>query len=405
MTSPAIIPVPSSTAPPSAVPIGLRSPGRRLAELFDVHSLVPLREADESGVATIVGRIDGAKVYAYCVDADRLGHAGTGAARVAEAIELAVLDGAPVLGVWHSAGGPLVDGAASMAALGRMFLAMTQASGRIPQICVVLGPAVGVAACGPALTDIVITDESPDQGMAAARRVVALLARPGAFELSSVRPSTRLRLLRPESPRREYDIHLVIRAVLDAPDEAGGFVELQPRRSPDLVVGFGRLAGRSVGVVADNAIRAGGDVDALGAEKAARFVRMCDALGVPLIVLVDRPRYLPGVSPEWGGAIRRGAKLLQAFAESVVPRVTVLLRRCDGGAYLGIHARSLGATAVFAWPEMEAAQRRTAPLAPRGAESGEVVDQVIEPVDTRLRVATALAEATPKRGRHTNIPW
>ena len=139
-------------------------------------------------------------------------------------------------------------------------------------------------------------------------------------------------------------------------DDEGGdagrdtFLEIQPKWAPNIVVGLGRLAGRTVGVVASNPLRMGGCLTSLAAEKAARFVRTCDALGVPLLVLVDVPGYLPGTGEEWNGVVRRGAKLLHAFAEATVPRVTLVTRKSYGGAYIAMNSRSLGATAVLAWP-------------------------------------------------------
>ena len=132
-------------------------------------------------------------------------------------------------------------------------------------------------------------------------------------------------------------------------------MELHPRWAPNIVTALGRLAGRTVGVIANNPLRLGGCLDSASAEKAARFVRMCDAFGVPLVVLVDVPGYLPGVGQEWDGVVRRGAKLLHAFAEAVVPRVTLVTRKSYGGAYIAMNSRSLGATAVFAWPDAEVA--------------------------------------------------
>ena len=154
----------------------------------------------------------------------------------------------------------------------------------------------------------------------------------------------------PESPRRAYDVKPLIGALLDAPG-----IELHPRWAPNVVTLLGRLAGRTVGVVANNPLRLGGCLDATSAEKAARFVRMCDAFGVPLVVLVDVPGYLPGVGQEWDGVVRRGAKLLHAFAEATVPRVTLITRKAYGGAYIAMNSRALGATKVFAWPGAEIA--------------------------------------------------
>jgi acetyl-CoA/propionyl-CoA carboxylase carboxyl transferase subunit len=214
-------------------------------------------------------------------------------------------------------------------------------------------------------------------------------------------------------------------------------VELQPTWARNVVVSLGRLAGHTIGVIANNPLRLGGCLDSASAEKAARFVRMCDSFGVPLVVLVDVPGYLPGLTQETDGVVRRGAKLLHAFAEAVVPRVTLVTRKAYGGAYIAMNSRSLGATAVFAWPDAEVAvmgasaavnilHRRKLAATPeedrdalrtrliaeheklaggvhRAIELG-VVDDVIQPTETRRRIAEALAAAPPGRGAHHNIP-
>jgi acetyl-CoA/propionyl-CoA carboxylase carboxyl transferase subunit len=217
----------------------------------------------------------------------------------------------------------------------------------------------------------------------------------------------------------------------------GPGVELHAKWAPNIVTTLGRLAGRTVGVIANNPLRLGGCLDAASAEKAARFVRMCDSLGVPLVVLVDVPGYLPGLGQEWDGVVRRGAKLLHAFAEAVVPRITLVTRKAYGGAYIAMNSRALGATTVFAWPQAEVAvmgasaavnilhrkklaaapaeereplraalieeQTRVAGGVNRALEIG-VVDEVIEPERTRRRLAEALAAAPAARGAHGNIP-
>ena len=214
-------------------------------------------------------------------------------------------------------------------------------------------------------------------------------------------------------------------------------MELHAKWAPNIVTTLGRFGGRTVGVIANNPLRLGGCLDSASAEKAARFVRMCDALGVPLIVLVDVPGYLPGVGQEWDGVVRRGAKLLHAFAEAVVPRVTLVTRKSYGGAYIAMNSKSLGATAVFAWPNAEIAvmgasaavnilhrkklaaappeerealraqlieeQTRVAGGVNRALEIG-VVDEVIKPTETRKRIAEAIAAAPAARGAHGNIP-
>src|SRR6185369_1350112 len=342
------------------------------------------------------GRVRGVPAMAFCTDATVMGGAidAEGCDRIAAAIDTAVREGLPVIGLWHSGGAKLADGVAAMDGIGRMFRAMVRASGRVPQISVVLGPAAGGAAYGPALTDIVITAAAgrifvtgPDvvrrvtgedidmaglggpeahsrrsgvvhvvgagerDALDRAGRIIELLAQQGRFEVGAVVGDEDLRSLLPESPRRAYDVRPLVRALLDG----GEIEELQARWAPNIVVGLGRLGGRTVGVIANNPLRKGGCLDSPSAEKASRFVRMCDALGVPLVVLVDVPGYLPGVRQEWDGVVRRGAKLLYAFAEAVVPRVTLIVRKSYGGAYIAMNSRSLGATAVFAWPGAEVA--------------------------------------------------
>jgi acetyl-CoA/propionyl-CoA carboxylase carboxyl transferase subunit len=220
-------------------------------------------------------------------------------------------------------------------------------------------------------------------------------------------------------------------------DDDSDVQELHPKWAPNIVTTLGRLGGRTVGVVANNPLRLGGCLDSSSAEKAARFVRMCDAFGVPLVVVVDVPGYLPGVGQEWDGVVRRGAKLLHAFSEAVVPRVTLITRKAYGGAYIAMNSRSLGATKVFAWPTAEVAvmgavaavrvlhrriladlpddQRAAMELelaaehekisggVARALEIG-VVDEIIEPTGSRSALAAAIANAPTLRGNHSNIP-
>jgi len=367
--------------------------------------------------------------------------------------------------------------------VGLVFAAMVRASGKVPQVSVVLGPAAGGAAYGPALTDVVImapegrvfvtgpdvvrsvTGEQVDMAalggpeahgkksgvvhvvaedeadaLARARRFVGLFARPGIFDMHKAGEQTDLGVVLPEQRQRAYDIHPLLTELLDTRDGAAHvstFEEMQPKWAPNVVIGLGRLAGRTVGVVANNPLRLGGCLNSESAEKASRFVRMCDAFGVPLVVIVDVPGYLPGVGQEWDGVVRRGAKLLHAFAEAIVPRVTLVTRKSYGGAYIAMNAKCLGATAVYAWPDAEVAvmgakaavgilHRRA--LAAAAEEDREalhvrlaaeheqiaggvnralaigVVDKVIDPADTRRRIAETLASAPAGRGAHGNIP-
>jgi acetyl-CoA/propionyl-CoA carboxylase carboxyl transferase subunit len=264
-----------------------------------------------------------------------------------------------------------------------------------------------------------------------ARRLIALLSERGRVDQAEVVRRDLGRFL-PESAARAYDVRPLVEDVLDEPG-----IELHPKWARNIVTTLGRLGGGTVGVVANNPLRLAGCLDSASAEKAARFVRMCDAFGVPLIVLVDTPGYLPGTAEEWGGVVRRGAKLLHAFAEAVVPRVTVVTRKAFGGAYIAMNARSMGATKVYAWPDAEVSvmgavaavkilHRRRLALVPaeqqpaleqelaaeyRKSTGGldlalatGAVDRVIEPADTRAEIAVALGSLPPARGLHNNIP-
>ncbi|MDP9396411.1 MAG: acyl-CoA carboxylase subunit beta [Actinomycetota bacterium] len=453
-----------------------RDPRARLGALFDPGTLELLTPPDDSGALTGRGRVDGTPVVAFASDATVQGGAmgAAGCAVILAAYARALADDAPVVGLWHSGGARLREGVVSLHAVGEVFGAMTRASGRIPQLSVVLGPAAGGAAYGPALTDVVIlgpagrvfvtgpevvrsvTGEEVDalrlggpephgrrsgvvhvvaasenDAYVEARRLAALLGAPGRFELDRVADAD-LGTLLPDSPTRAYDVHPLVAGLLDEPG-----LELHPKWAPNVVTTLGRLGRRTVGVIANNPMRLGGCLDSASAEKAARFVRMCDALGVPLVVVVDVPGYLPGVGQEWDGVVRRGAKLLHAFAEAVVPRVTLVTRKAYGGAYIAMNSRSLGATWVLAWPGAQVAvmgavaavrilhRRRLADVPPdlRGAVEQElaeeheqlagglaraeeigVVDEVVEPGATRSALARALAAAPQVRGRHGNIP-
>jgi acetyl-CoA/propionyl-CoA carboxylase carboxyl transferase subunit len=453
-----------------------RNPGHRLAALLDAGSLALITADDDSGMIAATGTIDGSPVVAFCSDATVMGGAMgvLGCEVVVQAYERALRDRIPVIGIWHSGGARLAEGVLSLHAVGRVFHAMTQASGTIPQISVVLGFAAGGAAYGPALTDVVIlapegrifvtgpdvvrsvTGEDVDMlrlggpdthgrrsgvvhvvaddeadAISQGRRITSLLADQGRVaEVTDID----LAALLPESPKRAYDVHPLLRGILDA----DSMVELHARWAPNVTVALGRLGDRTVGVIANNPLRLGGCLDALSAEKAARFVRMCDAFGVPLVVVVDVPGYLPGVGQEWGGVVRRGAKLLHAFGDAVVPRVTLVTRKAYGGAYIAMNARSLGATRVLAWPgaevavmgpvaavrilhrrklaavaddqrpqlevELAAEHERIAGGVEKAVEIG-VVDEIVTPQRTRSALAAAIAAAdTGVRGVHGNIP-
>ena len=458
------------------VPRLTRDPRVRLAALFDAGTLREITPRDDSGVLVGIGRIAGASAVAFASDARVQGGAmgSAGCAAIVLAYGTAVAEGIPVIGLWHSGGARLAEGVESLHAVGTVFAAMTRASGVVPQISVVLGAAAGGAAYGPALTDVVIlsvqgrifvtgpdvvrsvTGEDVDMArlggpephsrrsgvvhvvtdtdadaLEQARRLAALLGNQGKVDRGTVGGSD-LGALLPASPRHAYDVRPLVNELLD---DRG--LELHAKWAPNVVTSLGRLAGRTVGVIANNPLRLGGCLDAASAEKAARFVRMCDAFGVPLVVLVDVPGYLPGVGQEWDGVVRRGAKLLHAFAEASVARVTLVTRKAYGGAYIAMNSRALGATRVFAWPNAEVAvmgavaavrilhRRQLAEVPEEHRQEVEaelavqhelvagglqrardlgVVDEVVEPGQTRQALAEVIADALPTRGAHGNIP-
>jgi acetyl-CoA/propionyl-CoA carboxylase carboxyl transferase subunit len=458
-----------------------RYPRHRISALLDEGTFEAITPEDDSGMLAAVGRVDGRQVVVFCSDATVMGGAmgDQGCRVVVDAYHRAMIDQVPIIGLWHSGGARLAEGVLSLHAVGRIFQVMTQASGKIPQISVVLGPAAGGAAYGPALTDVVIlgpggrifvtgpdvvrsvTGEDVDmlrlggpephgrrsgvvhiltdsetEALERARVVASLLGSQGDLDVSAVVDRDLSHVL-PESKKRAYDVHPLVETMLDD----GTMQELHERWAPNIVTALGRFGGRTVGVIANNPLRLGGCLDSLSAEKASRFVRMCDSLGVPLIVLVDVPGYLPGVGQEWDGVVRRGAKLLHAFGECVVPRVTLITRKTFGGAYIAMNSRALGATKVFAWDGAEVAvmgpvaairilhRRKLAEVAPEirpqieaelaaehtrlagGVDKAQeigVVDEIVDPAATRSAIARAIDEAVQadgvRRGQHGNIP-
>ena len=455
----------------------------RLTSLFDEGTLEYVAsQVDGIGAVSATGKINGRLVVAFANDPSFQGGA-LGAAEgavIVDAYAIAMKEQCPIVGIWHSGGARLQEGIGALKPFGDIFRVMTHASGKIPQVSVVLGPAAGGGAYGPALTDIVIlgpegrifvtgpdvvrsvTGEDVDmlrlggpephgrrsgvvhvvslteeQAMADTRNITDLLGNQGMLETTKITDIDMGALL-PEQNNRAYDAHPIVDSVIDA----GTGIELHPRWAPNIITTLGRFGGRTVGVIANNPLRLGGCLDATSAEKSARFVRMCDALGVPMIVMVDVPGYLPGVGQEWDGVVRRGAKLLHAFAECVVPRITCVTRKSYGGAYIAMNSKALGATRVMAWDGAEVAvmgplaairilhRRRLAEVPPDQKDAVEAelaeehkitagglpkcielgaVDEIVEPTKTRTAIAAALkAAANPDgsfpRGNHGNIP-
>ena len=454
-----------------------KDPEVRINKLIDSGSFEFLLPRTNSGMIAATGTIKGNKVVVFASDAtSKSGALGIeGSNVILAAYREAMSYQLPIIGIWHSGGARLSDGVLSLDAFGQVFNAMVLASGRIPQLSLVLGPTAGGGAYGPALTDVVVlapegrifvtgpdvvksvTGEdidiaalggpeahSKNSGVAHViapteeiafteiQDLVSLFADQGHFN-SDIK-DVDLGIYVPPVEKRSYEVHPLIDAILDADGEK---LELLPVWAENMSTVIGRLGGRTVGVIANNPAHIGGVLDAAAAEKAARFVRTCDAFGIPMVVIADVTGFLPGPGQEWEGAVRRGAKLLHAFAESVVPRVTLITRRAYGGAFVAMNSNSLGATRTFAWPTAEVSvmgavaavrvlhrrlladlpehQRANMELelaAELDRVSGGIakaveigaVNEVIEPERTRTALVQALASAPHRRGSHGNIP-
>jgi len=476
----------------------------RIAELFDpgtfeeidklvTHRCLDFGMADEvvpgDGVVAGAGRVDGRVVHAFAQDFTVFGGSlsETNAAKICKVMDLAVKLGTPVVGLNDSGGARIQEGVVSLAGYADIFLRNTLSSGVVPQISAVMGPCAGGAVYSPAITDFTVMVEGtsymfvtgPDVvrtvthedvtkeelGGAHTHSVksgVAHFAVPGdreaialVRELLAFLPSNNVDLaprldtgdpvdredealdsLVPESPNQPYDMHTLVQSVADD----GHFLEVHQHYAPNILVGFVRLAGRSVGIVANQPAHLAGTLDIAASVKAARFVRFCDAFNIPLVTFEDVPGFLPGTVQEYGGIITHGAKLLYAFAEATVPKVTVITRKAYGGAYCVMSSKHLRTDVNFAWPTAEIAvmgaegavnvlyrreiEEAADPAAERAryvaeyrdklanpyvAASRGYVDEVIEPRTTRRRLIAALARLETKRDRnparkHGNIP-
>ncbi len=441
------------------------------------------------GVVTGHGTVDGRRVAVFSQDFTAFGGSlgEVFAEKVVKIMDLAEKMGIPVVGLNDSGGARIQEGVVSLGGYGDIFLRNVRASGVIPQLSVILGPCAGGAVYSPAITDFVVMVQDTahmfitgpdviktvtgedvtfeDLGGAvahASKSGVAHLAAASEEEaiedvkiLLSFLPSNNLEMaptvptddpadrevpeldtFMPDSPNVPYDVRDVITAVVDDED----FVEIHPRFAQNIVVGFARVDGRSVGIVANQPQHLAGVLDIESSEKAARFVRTCDAFNVPIVTFVDVPGFMPGTDQEHNGIIRRGAKLLYAYAEATVPKVTIILRKAYGGAYDVMGSKHLGADINLAWPTAEIAvmgakgavsilYRRELAAADdpdalheefeeiysrdlanpwKAAERG-YIDAVIEPSQTRVQLARALdftsskREARPPR-KHGNIP-
>jgi propionyl-CoA carboxylase beta chain len=436
------------------------------------------------GVVTGYGTVDGRQVCVFAQDFTVFGGSlgEVFGEKIVKVMDLAMKIGCPVIGINDSGGARIQEGVVSLGLYGEIFMRNVRASGVIPQISLVMGPCAGGAVYSPALTDFTVMVDGtshmfitgPDviktvtgedvgfEELGGARTHNATsgnahyLASDEADAISYVRavlsylPSNNLDdppvfasstvddhdldTLIPDSANQPYDMHRVIEAVVE------DFLEVQPLYAQNIVVGFGRVEGYPVGVVANQPMHFAGTLDIAASEKAARFVRTCDAFNLPVITFVDVPGFLPGTGQEWEGIIRRGAKLIYAYAEATVPKVTVITRKAYGGAYDVMGSKHLGADLNFAWPTAQIAvmgaqgavnilyrselASAADPASLRAqlieeyedtlanpyiaAERG-YVDSVIEPSATRAQVVRALRTLRTKREslppkKHGNIP-
>ena len=442
------------------------------------------------GVVTGHGTVDGRPVAVFSQDFTVSGGSlgEVFGEKICKVMDHALKTGCPVIGLNDSGGARIQEGVVALGLYAEIFKRNVHASGVIPQISLIMGPCAGGAVYSPAITDfIVMVDQTahmfitgPDviktvtgedvgfEELGGARAhntksgnahylasdeddaidyVKALLSYlpsnnlsdPPAYETEVVSLDTldeALDTLIPDSPNQPYDIHTVIEHVVDD----GEFLEVHPLFAPNIVCGFGRVEGHSVGVVANQPLQFAGTLDIAASEKAARFVRTCDAFNVPVLTFVDVPGFLPGTDQEWGGIIRRGAKLLYAYAEATVPLVTVITRKAYGGAYDVMGSKHLGADINLAWPTAQIAvmgaqgavnilyRRELAAAEDPDARRAELiteyedtlanpyiaaergyVDAVIKPSETRAQVAKALRALREKRKvlppkKHGNIP-
>ncbi|TMF00300.1 MAG: acyl-CoA carboxylase subunit beta [Chloroflexi bacterium] len=441
------------------------------------------------GVVTGYGRIDGRLVFVFSQDFTVFGGSlsETHGEKICKVMDLALKNGAPIIGLNDSGGARIQEGVVSLGAYAEIFLRNVLASGVIPQISAVLGPCAGGAVYSPAMTDFTfmvqgtsfmfvtgpdvvktVTHEVVDfEGLGGASvhsttsGVAHFAAEDEAQCLSDVRrlmgflpsnnlddaprrptadPADRmadaLNAIVPDQPTRSYDMHSVIRLIVDDAD----FLEVHAAYAQNIIVGFAHLGGRSVGIVAQQPTVLAGVLDINASVKAARFVRFCDAFNIPLVTFVDVPGFLPGVGQEHGGIIRQGAKLLYAYCEATAPKVTVITRKAYGGAYDVMSSKHIRGDVSLAWPTAEIAvmgiegavnivfrdqlsssehpdalraelerEYRENLANPYVAAARGYVDDVIEPRETRPRLINALQMLQNKRDtnppkKHGNIP-
>ena len=447
------------------------------------------KQAPSEGVVTGYGAIDGRIVYVFAQDFTVIGGSlgEMHAAKIVKVQQMALKVGAPIIGINDSGGARIQEGVDALKGYGDIFYNNTIASGVIPQISVILGPCAGGAVYSPALTDFIFMvehvskmfitgpqviktvtgeevtaealggamthnkisgvaqfyDNTEDECFAKIRQLLSFLPQNNletapSFESSDNlnRIDEALNALIPENPNKAYDMKEVIHALADG----GEFLEYQPYYAENIITGFMRLNGKSVGVIANQPNRLAGCLDINASDKAAHFIRTCDSFNVPLLTLVDVPGFLPGTGQEYSGIIRHGAKMLYAYPEATVPKVTVITRKAYGGAYIAMCSRHLGADVVLGWPSAEIAvmgpsgaaniifrkeiaeaddqnemrqekiQEYTDTVAnPYIAAARGYIDDVIEPSETRKRIISAFEMLAGKREsrpakKHGNMP-
>lgn len=447
------------------------------------------QEIPGDGVVTGSGHVGGRPLFAFSQDFTCSG--GSAGEMHAKKIVALMMDalkcGAPVVGFNDSGGARIQEGVDSLSGYGKIFYANTLLSGVVPQISIIAGPCAGGAAYSPALTDFIIMVKGISQMFIAGPHVIKAatgeevtpeqLGGPSthasvsgnihfiadddrhAVEISrnllsylpsnniqpppsqpldelTIQADDRANRIVPDDPRVPYDMHEVIETIFDP----GEFMEIQKEYAPNLLIGFSRLGGMTVGIIANQPMHLAGVLDINASDKGARFIRFCNTFNIPLVNLVDVPGFLPGVDQEYGGIIRHGAKMLFSYASSTVPKFTVIIRKAYGGAYLAMCSKDMGADRVYAWPTAEIAVMGAEGAAnivfkkeigeaedPASALSEKVelyrkefanpyiaagrgcLDDVIEPLDTRRLLAMALNEFQAKREtrppkKHGNIP-
>ena len=438
-------------------------------------------ETPGEGVVTGYGTVDGRLVFVFAQDFTVVGGSlgEMHAAKIVKVQKMALKMGAPIIGINDSGGARIQEGVDALAGYGEIFYNNTMASGVIPQISVIMGPCAGGAVYSPAITDFIfmvqktsqmfitgpqviktVTGEEvgaeqlggamthnsvsgvahfiandDDHCLEQIRYLLSFLPGNNLEEAPNYEPDEDSRRLVPElnsaindDPSIPYDMKEIIRLIVDR----GEFFESQPYFAPNIITCFARLEGKTVGIIASQPKVMAGCLDIDTSDKCARFIRFCDCFNIPLVNLVDVPGFLPGMNQEYGGIIRHGAKVLYAYSEATVPKITVITRKSYGGAYIGMCSKHLGADMVFAWPMAEIAVMGPAGAAniifrgdpeveaksqqyvdefatPYKAAERGYVDQVIEPQETRRRILQALDMLKTKREqrpqkKHGNIP-